>query len=114
MTSSEKDGVCMAFMVFNTTFNNIGELCPKFQDLPNEANFIWLFTNEDISVFKRDEDEVPTRLVAFFYNIYTYLKNEIGVHNFFINKVIYLKDKPLWLESNMHSIRINNCRMRKL
>jgi hypothetical protein len=33
-------------------FNNIGELCPKFQDLPNEANFIWLFTNEDISVFK--------------------------------------------------------------
>jgi hypothetical protein len=31
-------------------FNNIGELCPKFKDLPNEAKFIWLFTNEDISV----------------------------------------------------------------
>jgi hypothetical protein len=24
-------------------FNNIGELCPKFKDLPNEAKFIWLF-----------------------------------------------------------------------
>jgi hypothetical protein len=23
-------------------FNNICELCPKFKDLPNEANFIWL------------------------------------------------------------------------
>jgi hypothetical protein len=23
-------------------FNNIGELCPKFKDLPNEAKFIWL------------------------------------------------------------------------
>jgi hypothetical protein len=33
-------------------FNNIGELCPKFKDLPNEAKFIWLFTNEDISVLK--------------------------------------------------------------
>ena len=31
--------------------NNIGELCPKFKDLPNEAKFIWLFTNEDTSVF---------------------------------------------------------------
>jgi hypothetical protein len=31
-------------------FNNIGELCPKFKDLPNEAKLIWLFTNEDISV----------------------------------------------------------------
>jgi hypothetical protein len=31
-------------------FNNICELCPKFKDLPNEAKFIWLFTNEDISV----------------------------------------------------------------
>jgi hypothetical protein len=30
-------------------FNNIGELCPKFKDLPNEAKFIWLFTNEDIT-----------------------------------------------------------------
>ena len=28
-----------------------------------------------------------------------YLKNDIGVHIFFINKVICLKDKPLWLES---------------
>ena len=26
-------------------FNNIGELCPKFKDPPNEATFIWLFTN---------------------------------------------------------------------
>ena len=33
-------------------FNTIGELCPKFKDLPNEAKFIWLFTNEDISVLK--------------------------------------------------------------
>jgi hypothetical protein len=33
-------------------FNNICELCPKFKDLPNEAKFIWLFTNEDISVLK--------------------------------------------------------------
>jgi hypothetical protein len=33
-------------------FNNIGELCPKFKDLPNEATCIWLFTNEDISVHK--------------------------------------------------------------
>ena len=33
-------------------FNNIGELCQKFKDLPNEAKFIWLFTNEDISVLK--------------------------------------------------------------
>jgi hypothetical protein len=33
-------------------FNNIGELCLKFKDLPNEAKFIWLFTNEDISVLK--------------------------------------------------------------
>jgi hypothetical protein len=33
-------------------FNNIGELCPKYKDLPNEAKFIWLFTNEDISVLK--------------------------------------------------------------
>jgi hypothetical protein len=33
-------------------FNNIGELCPKFKDLPNEAKLIWLFTNEDISVLK--------------------------------------------------------------
>jgi hypothetical protein len=33
-------------------FNNIDELCPKFKDLPNEAKFIWLFTNEDISVLK--------------------------------------------------------------
>ena len=31
---------------------NIGELCPRFKDLPNEAIFIWLFTNEDISVLK--------------------------------------------------------------
>jgi hypothetical protein len=31
---------------------NIGELCPKFKDLPNEVIFIWLFTNEDISVLK--------------------------------------------------------------
>ena len=33
-------------------FNNIGELCPKFKDLPNEAKCIWLFTNEDISVLE--------------------------------------------------------------
>ena len=33
-------------------FNNIDELCPKFKDLPNESKFIWLFTNEDISVLK--------------------------------------------------------------
>jgi hypothetical protein len=33
-------------------FNNIGELCPKFKDLPNETKFIWLLTNEDISVLK--------------------------------------------------------------
>ena len=34
-------------------FNNIGELCPKFNDLlQSEAKFIWLFTNEDISVLK--------------------------------------------------------------
>jgi hypothetical protein len=25
-------------------FNNIGELCLKFKDLPNEAKCIWLFT----------------------------------------------------------------------
>ena len=31
-------------------FNNIGELCPKLKDPPNEAKCIWLFTNEDISV----------------------------------------------------------------
>ena len=28
-------------------FNNIGELCPKFKNLPNEAKFIQLLTNED-------------------------------------------------------------------
>jgi hypothetical protein len=33
-------------------FNNIGELCPKFKGLPNDAKFIWLFINEDISVLK--------------------------------------------------------------
>jgi hypothetical protein len=41
-------------------FNNIGELCPKFKDLPNEAKFICLFTNENISVLKLLGKSFPT------------------------------------------------------
>jgi hypothetical protein len=41
---------------------NIGELCPKFKELPNEAKFLWLFTNEDISTLVKKKQPMSAAI----------------------------------------------------
>jgi hypothetical protein len=76
-------------------FNNIGELCPKFKDLANEAKFIWLFTNEDISVLKLLGKYITVVISSvYMYSVYHYFISDSVRHKMlYINNIFSQKFK---------------------